>query len=277
MDPSIDGRVAIITGGGRGLGRAMALGLAAAGAKIAITGSRQGAELAETAADCARVGGAACVFALTADVASVADCERVVAATAAKWGRVHILVNNAGRGMTSINDTHVHTPTKFWDMDAAAVRGLIETNVIGVYTMARAATPHLLAAGWGRIVNLSTSMATMQRPGWWPYGVSKWAVEGATVIMARDLADTAVTVNALLPGGATNTRMIPGNLGDIDRLGPGAIMAPEIMVPPMLYLASSLSDGKSGERYVAKLWDATLAPEQAAAQARFPCHRTRTY
>lgn len=277
MHPSIDGRVAIVTGGGRGLGRAMALGLVAAGARVAITGSREGAELADTAADCARVGGAACVLALKADVASVADCERVVAAAAAKWGRVHILINNAGRGMTAINETHVHTPTKFWDMDAAAVRGLIETNVIGVYNMARAATPYLLAAGWGRIVNLSTSMATMQRTGWWPYGVSKWAVEGATVIMARDLADTAVTANALLPGGATNTRMIPGDLGDIDRLGPGAIMAPEIMVPPMLYLAATLSDGHSGDRYVAKLWDRALPPEQAAAAARFPCHRTRTY
>jgi 3-oxoacyl-[acyl-carrier protein] reductase len=277
MHPSIDGRVVIITGGGRGLGRAMALGLAAAGAKVAITGSREGGELAETLADCVRIGGTDRGLALRADVGNLADCERVVAATAAKWGRVNVLVNNAGRGMTAINDTHVHTPTKFWDMDAAAVRGLIETNVIGVYNMAHAATPHLLAAGWGRIVNLSTSMATMQRTGWWPYGVSKWAVEGATVIMARDLAETSVTVNALLPGGATNTRMIPGDLGDIDRLGPGAIMAPEIMVPPMLYLASTLSDGKSGDRYVAKLWDRALPPEQAAAKARFPCHRTRTY
>jgi 3-oxoacyl-[acyl-carrier protein] reductase len=278
MHPSIKGRVVVMTGGGRGLGRAMALGLVGAGARVAITSAREGAELAETAADCRRLGGADCVLALTADVGVEADCERVMGETNAKWGRIDVLVNNAGRGMTYVDPDFIKNRPSFWQIPYDRFRLIIDTNVTGTFNMAKAVTPYLLANGWGRIVNVSTSLITMQRKGYLPYGASKWAVEGATVIMAEDLADTPVTVNALLPGGATNTKMIPGSLDDKNRTGAdGNLFEPEIMVPPILYLASDLSNGKRGDRYVAKLWDAKLAPEAAAAKSRFPCKRNRTY
>ncbi|MSO65500.1 MAG: SDR family oxidoreductase [Alphaproteobacteria bacterium] len=278
MHPSINGRVVVMTGGGRGLGRAMALGLVAEGAKVAITAAREGAELEETAADCRRLGGTDCVLALQADVTRVADCERVLREANAKWGKVHVVVNNAGRGMTYVHANFVKARPNFWEMPTDTVRMIIETNVMGPFNMAKAAVPYLLDAGWGRIVNVSTSLITMQRKGFWPYGTSKWAVEGATVIMAQDLEDSPITVNTLLPGGATNTKMIPGDLNDKTRTGAdGNLFEPEIMVPPIQYLVSDLSNGKRGDRYVAKLWDKTLPPEDAATKARFPCRRNRTY
>jgi len=278
MHPSIKDKVVIITGGGRGLGRAMALGLVGAGAKVAITAAREGAELKETAEDCRRLAGQDCVLPLQADVTSEADCERVMRETKAKWGRIHVLVNNAGRGMTFVHADFIKARPSFWEIPNDRFKLIIDTNVTGTFNMAKAATPHLLEGGWGRIVNVSTSLVTMQRKGYLPYGASKWAVEGATVIMAEDLAETPVTVNALLPGGATNTKMIPGSLDDKNRTGAdGNLFEPDIMVPPILYLTSDLSNGKRGDRYVAKLWDKTLAPQEAASKSRFPCRRNRIY
>jgi len=278
MHPSIRGKVVIITGGGRGLGRAMALGLIQQGARVTITASREGAELAQTAEDCRRIGGPDCVLAVQADVGVEADCERVMAETHRRFGHIQALVNNAGRGMSYVDSDFTRARPAFWDITGGTWRMMMNTNINGVFFMAKAAVPYLKKGGWGRIVNVSTSLITMQRKGYLPYGTSKWALEGQTVIMAQDLEGSGVTVNALLPGGATNTKMIPGNLNDKTRTGAdGNLFEPEIMVLPIQYLVSDLSDGKTGERYVAKLWDGALPPEEAASKARFPCKRSRTY
>ena len=87
---------------------------------------------------------------------------------------------------------------------------VIDTNVDGPFIMARAATPHMIAAGRGRIINITLNHATMRRRGFSPYGPSKAAVESETIIWAQELDGTGVTVNALLPGGAAATGMIPG-------------------------------------------------------------------
>lgn len=278
MHELIRDKVVVITGGGRGLGRAMALGLVEEGAKVAITAAREGGELEKTAADCAAIGGADCVLPLQADVTSVKDCERVMADAKAKWGHLHVVVNNAGRGMTYVHENFVKERPAFWTIPTDTWRMMIDTNINGVFNMAKAAVPYLLDEGWGRIVNVSTSLITMQRRGYAPYGTSKWGVEGLTMIMAQDLEDTDITVNALLPGGATDTAMIPGSVGDKSRAGAdGNLFEPVIMVPPICYLVSNRSDGKRGDRYVAKLWDADLAPEEAAAKARFAIKRDRQY
>ena len=278
MHESIKDKVVVITGGGRGLGRAMALGLVEQGAKVAITAAREGAELKQTASDCVALAGQDCVLPLQADVTSVEDCERVMAEAKKKWGHLHVVVNNAGRGMTYVDPNFVKERPAFWTIPTETWRMMIDTNVNGVFNMAKAAVPHLQEEGWGRIVNVSTSLITMQRRGYAPYGASKWGVEGLTMIMAQDLEDTDITVNALLPGGATDTAMIPGKVGDKSRAGAdGNLFEPVIMVPPIQYLVSDLSNGKRGDRYVAKLWDLGLAPEEAASKARFPIKRDRQY
>ncbi|MCH8182705.1 MAG: SDR family oxidoreductase [Proteobacteria bacterium] len=278
MHDSTKGKVVIISGGGRGLGRAMALGLVEAGAKVTITASREGAELEKTASDARKIGGGDCILALKADVTSAEDCERVMRETLAKFGVINGLVNNAGRGMSYVSKNFVKERPDFWSIEPETWRMMIDTNVNGIFLMTRAAVPHLLDSGWGRIVNISTSLRTMQRKGFLPYGVSKWACEGQTVIMAQELEDTGVTVNVQIPGGATDTAFIPGKVGDKSRTGAdGHLLEPEVMVPPILYLMSDLSNGRTGDRYVSRLWDTSLPPEEAAGKARFPVFRDREF
>src|ERR1700732_4191473 len=114
--------------------------------------------------------------------------------------------------------------------------------------MARHAVPVMLKAGCGRIVNVSMSQGTMRRRGFSPYGPSKAALESETIIWAQDLAGTGVTVNALLPGGAPLTGMVPDDAPDDAK---SALLDPTIVVPPLLWLVSPESDGVTGQRLIA--------------------------
>jgi NAD(P)-dependent dehydrogenase (short-subunit alcohol dehydrogenase family) len=122
----------------------------------------------------------------------------------------------------------------------------------------------MVKAGWGRIVNISMNQDTMRRGGFSPYGPSKAALESETIIWAQDLAGTGVTVNALLPGGATLTGMIPNSASDEIR---SKLLDPSIMVPPLLWLLSSDADGTTGRRVAATLWPTELGDRQAAEAA----------
>ena len=257
---SLAGRVAIVTGAGRGLGRAMALGLAAAGASVIATAARERDEVDRVAA-AAAAGGR--IVPVLGDVTREEDCARIVATALERFGRLDILVNNAGRGMKYVSENFMTEPTRFWETSAAAWRLVIDTNVTGPFLMARAAVPAMLAAGWGRVVNISMNAETMRRRGFSPYGPSKAALESATIIWSQDLAGTGVTVNALLPGGATATGMIPAGFPDHLR---STLLDPAIMVPPLLYLASTTSDGVTGRRFVAANWRDD-DPQAAAAAA----------
>ncbi len=260
----LSGRVAIVTGGGRGLGRAMALGLARAGANVVSTAARSRGEIDAVAQQAANLKLAGTIHALTADVTNEDDCRRVVDETVHRFGAVHILVNNAGRGMRFVSERFFETPTRFWQTDPAVWRMVIDTNVNGPFLMARAAVPLMLAQRWGRIVNISMNHQTMRRAGFSPYGPSKAALESETIIWAQDLGATGVTVNSLLPGGATATGMVP------DTIPPEArrrLLDPEITVAPLLWLVSESANDVTGARFVASLWDSSLPPEQAAQKA----------
>jgi len=132
--------------------------------------------------------------------------------------------------------------------------------------MARAIAPVLVQQGWGRIVNVTTSHFTMVMDGFSPYGPSKAALEAATVIWAKDLANTGVTVNALVPGGPANTRMIP--LSEVpDR---STLIQPDAMIAPICWLMSRASDGVTNRRIIAKEWNSAVArdtPAQVGAPA----------
>jgi NAD(P)-dependent dehydrogenase (short-subunit alcohol dehydrogenase family) len=250
-DRSMAGKVAIVTGAGRGLGRAMALGLARAGARLVATAARETAEVDAVATEVNAAAGMDVIVPLRADVASEADAARVVATALERFGRLDILVNNAGRGMKYISEQFMTEPTRFWDVTPETWRLVIDTNVNGPFLMARAAVPHFLAAGWGRIINISMNHGTMRRAGFSPYGPSKAALESETVIWAADLAGTGVTVNALLPGGATLTGMIPESFPAAART---SLLDPAVMVPPLLWLCSAEADGVTGRRFVATRW-----------------------
>lgn len=258
----LSGRVAIVTGGGRGLGRAMTLALAQSGATVIATAALQVGEIEEVAARAAEAtSDEARVLPFLADVTRADDCARVVAAALERFGRIDILVNNAGRGMKYVSDTFMAEPTRFWTTDPDVWRTIIDTNVNGPFLMARAAVPAMLERGRGRIVNISMNHATMRRAGFSPYGPSKAALESETVIWAQDLDGTGVTVNALLPGGATLTGMIPDSAEAALR---ATLLPPEVIVPPLLWLASDASDGITGMRFDASRWRADLDAAAAA-------------
>jgi NAD(P)-dependent dehydrogenase (short-subunit alcohol dehydrogenase family) len=136
--------------------------------------------------------------------------------------------------------------------------------------MARAVAPHLAQRGWGRIVNVSVSHSTMRRAGFSPYGPSKAALESETTIWAQDLRDSGVTVNALLPGGATLTGMI---LDAFPENAKRSLLDPAIMVPPLLWLVSDAAGAISGCRVTANRWDAAnpLAATELADWGTDPC------
>jgi len=263
---SLKGRVVIVTGGGRGLGYEMAMALVRAGAKVMITSARETNELENVVAEAKALDGSGELTALQADVCDYDACERLVQKTTDRFGAVDCLVNNAARGLKSVNSDYVLNPTPFYVHPVKGWHEIITTNLLGMFHMARAAAPGMVAQGFGRIVNVSTSDITMIRRGYSPYGPTKAAVEAMSRVWAQDLADTGVTVNVILPGGATDTAILPDM--ENKRGSDGNLLNPAIMRAPILWLCSDRSNGHTGERYIARLWDDGLAPADAAAGAR---------
>ena len=247
----IEGLAAIVTGGGRGIGRAIVLGLAQAGIQVLATAARELTEVEAVAREVRVQCGEARVVPVRADVTREEECAMAVEMAVARFGRLDILVNNAGRGMKYVSDTFMTKPSRFWEVDPETWRMVIDTNVNGPFLMARCAAPEMVKAGWGRIINISMNHETMRRAGFSPYGPSKAALESETIIWAQDLAGTGVTVNALLPGGATLTGMMPDTVPDEVRSN---LLHPSIMVPPLLWLVSNATDGITGRRFIASTW-----------------------
>jgi NAD(P)-dependent dehydrogenase (short-subunit alcohol dehydrogenase family) len=237
-------RVAIVTGGGRGLGRAIALGYARAGADVVITAARNPHEAEEVAAAGAELPGA--VHALTADVTAADDVDRVVQAALEIRGTIDVLVNNAARGMRFVNERFMTEPAPFWEADPKAWRLVMETNTVGVFLMTRAVVPHMLAAGRGSVINVTINHETMVRRGFSPYGPSKAALEAMTRVWAQELEGSGVHINLLAPGGATATGMVPEDVPPSLELLP-----PEIVVGPALALAVT---DRSAQRIVGTDW-----------------------
>jgi 3-oxoacyl-[acyl-carrier protein] reductase len=257
----------IVTGAARGMGRAMTLGLARAGVRVAAADlpSSQN-EMRDLLGTAQREGFPDKVFPVDCDVSQWSDCQNTVKAAVGRFRAVHGLVNNAGIGMQGFGHVQVGPRKRFYEHDADAWRRAIDTNFNGPFMMAKAVAPALVAQGWGRIVNIVTSHFTMVMDGFSPYGPAKAALEAATVVWSKDLADTGVTVNALLPGGPGNTRMIP--LEEVpDR---SKLVQPEVMMAPIVWLMSAESNGVTGRRFIAKAWDSSLPPSEAAQKAGAP-------
>lgn len=256
-------RMAVVTGGANGIGAAMAVGLADTGIDVVAVDRDAGAleQLRHRAA-----GTAGRIEIAVADLGAPGACEGVAADCIRLLGQVDILVNNAGLGQGWIRPDNWQRPLKFWDVTPQQWDALIAVNATAPFLLSRLLAPRMVERGWGRLINVTTSLGTMLKAGFLPYGPTKAAMESQMAVMAEDLRDSGVTGNVLVPGGLTNTGFIPQEAGFTrDRM-----LQPEIMVPPLLWLVSPAADRFTARRIVASQWDRTLRPDEAAKGGSAP-------
>jgi NAD(P)-dependent dehydrogenase (short-subunit alcohol dehydrogenase family) len=236
----------LVTGGTSGLGLAMAEALVQADARLAVTSRSR--ERAESAAN--ELGGGA--LGVELDVRDAQSVAVGVDDVYEAFGGLDLLVNNAGIGMRTVNPRFMTEPQSFWEVPPAGFRDVLETKVMGTFLVARAVVPRMLSAGGGQVVTISMNEQTMTRRGFVPYGPSGAAVEALARVMAADLADTPVSANILLPGGATATGMVPDDMSVEQRAN---LLDPAIMGPPIVWLASPEAAGVDNERIEARSFD----------------------
>ena len=186
-DKKLSGRVAVITGASKGLGKAMALALGGAGAKLALI-SRNREELQTVADEARALGIEAEVF--PGDVTDEAQVARVEREVVARFGKVHILVNNAG--------INIRKPVT--DFTLEEWRAVLDTNLTGAFLMTRAFVPHMKGGGYGRILNLTSIMSHVALAGRSAYAASKTGLLGFTKALALELVGEKITVNGISPG-----------------------------------------------------------------------------
>jgi ketoreductase len=180
-------KIALVTGGGTGIGKAIALGLAQDGANVAIA-SRNLSHLEQVSADLEKLG--LSVLPLQMDVRSKSDVQRAVAAITAKWGAVHILVNNAGRSGLSM--MHDQDDTKWYD--------IIDTNLNGLFLVTKAVLGKIPDHDGGRIINISSVLGKFGVPGYTAYCTTKHGMIGFSRALALEVVDRGITVNTICPG-----------------------------------------------------------------------------
>ena len=241
----LNGKIAIVTGGGRGIGKAIAEEYANNGAMVIVTAAIHKDEIEDTAS---KINGKA----ILTDITRPIDVQNLVDKVINEFGRIDILVNNAARGMLFANKDILTKPKPFWEMDKENWQAVMNTNINGTFLMTSAVIPQMLKQRSGRIINVSINFETMNRKGFSPYGPSKAALEAMSNIWAQELDGTGITLNILLPGGATNTGMIPTALPEEHRQH---LLEPDVVAPLAVYLASDEASQINGQRFIAIDWN----------------------
>lgn len=236
----LDGRVAIVTGASRGLGRAMAVALAEAGADVALA-ARSQPDLDETARLVAATGRRA--LAIATDVTVYAQVEALVKRTVGELGGLHVVVNNSG--IARVAPLAQMSPEDF--------RAVLEVNLVGLFNGCRAAAPHLIAQKSGKIVNVSSMLAQVGLPGYSVYSASKSGIMGFTRALAVEWARHSIQVNAIAPGwfvtdmnadAFADPRVRERLLRDVPARRTGRL---DEIGPLVVYLASAASDFMTGQ------------------------------
>ena len=240
-------RVAIVTGGLRGLGRAMAFGLAREGHNVVAVGHID-ADIAEVEAETAGAKPEGQILPLVADLRRPADCDRVVARRGAVWPAAH-------PRQQCRPDLHDDRPGALPAGRAAEIlagagrhrRDVIETNILAADQMARRVAPLMVEQGWGRIVNVTTKLDTMNRPRTTPTAPPRRRSKWRPRCGQRRPRGTGLTINIVNPGAGANTPGMAEEMRAMSREGRAPrLVEPDEMVPPLLYVVSREADSVNG-------------------------------
>ena len=252
---NLRGYIALVTGGSSGLGYEMAKQLLSEGATVIIT-ARAGRKLDEAKTTLSVDG-----YDIHSVPMDVTDEESVSAA--AKWveenfDHLDMVVNNAGIGSNAPGMEALPEDYHFYDIPVAAVKAVIDTNLIGYFIVASKFVPLMLKQGHGSLVYVSTSTNTMTKPGQLPYGPSKAGAEAMTTIMANELRSMGIMVNVICPGGFTDTGMAGVGVKEYFQKNNIPILPPTVLNKTISFLASPASAGIYGEKIIGKNIDMWL-------------------
>ena len=238
-DPKkLSGKVALITGGSRGIGRAIAGAYADQGAQVFICG-RNDPDVARAIEEIRRIGGA--IDGASGDIAEPADVRRIVRQAVARFGTIDVLVNNASR---------LGPRVTIANYEFTAWREVMGTNLDGLFIMTHEVLPIMLARRCGAIINLTSGVGRVGKARWGAYAVSKAGLEGFTQVLADELRADGIRVNSVNPA-ATRTQMRAQAYPAED---PMTLPTPEAIMPIFVYLASDESRGVSGQALNAREW-----------------------
>lgn len=232
------GKVALITGGSRGIGKALATAYAREGARVFICARNQ-PSIDRAVMEIRNRGGE--IHGLAGDVARVEDVKRIVRSAADQYGAIDILVNNAS--LLGPRVPIADYPPSAWDE-------VVRVNLTGVFLMTQEVLRLMMPRRNGTIINISSGVGRVGKARWGAYAASKFAVEGFTQLLAEELKDLGIRVNAVNPG-ATRTEMRATAYPDEDPL---TLPIPEAIVPVFVYLASDASREVSGRSLEAQGW-----------------------
>jgi NAD(P)-dependent dehydrogenase (short-subunit alcohol dehydrogenase family) len=239
----LKGKSVLLTGAGRGLGKAMALALAEAGSDL-IFAARHQDEIDRTADEVKKLG--AEVLTVQADLTREQDILRMVETASSRFGKIDVLVNNAGQNASYVHHKFEDIPEEEWD-------GLMRINVTGLFLVTKAVGRRMLARGSGKVINVASAMAIRATPERLCYSVSKAAVIQMTRALAVEWAARGVTVNCIAPGsldlfpGSTDEKYFKLNEERKKRIPMNRIGGLDEVGPALVFLASNASDYITGE------------------------------